>query len=54
MENHRQELKELMSKHECVGAEVRKMIGDMKTAFVAACAGSGVVVFQVAGVGGYS
>jgi hypothetical protein len=52
VENHRKELKELMSDHEYVGVEVRKMIGDVGTAFVVAGVGSGVVVVQAAGVGG--
>jgi hypothetical protein len=52
VENHRKELKELMSEHEYVGAEVRKTIRDVGTAFVVAGVGSGVVVVQVAGVGG--
>jgi hypothetical protein len=52
VENHRKELKELMSEHEYVGAEVRKTIGDVGTAFVVAGVGSGVVVVQAAGVGG--
>ena len=51
MENHRNELKELMGEHEYVGAEVRKTIGDVGTAFVVAGVGSGVVVVQAAGVG---
>jgi len=51
VENHRNELKELMGEHEYVGAEVRKTIGDVGTAFVVAGVGSGVVVVQAAGVG---
>ncbi|CAA7270692.1 unnamed protein product [Cyclocybe aegerita] len=49
VENHRKELKELMDEHEHVGAEVRKTIGDVATAFVVAGVGSGVVVLQAAG-----
>jgi len=52
-ENHRKELKELMSEHEYVGAEVRKTIGDVGTAFVVAGVGSGVVVLQAGGVGSF-
>jgi hypothetical protein len=51
VENHRKELTELMSEHEYVGAEVRKTIGDVGTAFVVAGVGSGVVVLQAGGVG---
>jgi len=36
VENHQNELKELMGEHEHVGAEVRKTIGDVGTAFVVA------------------
>ncbi|KAF8965970.1 Sodium/hydrogen exchanger family-domain-containing protein [Flammula alnicola] len=52
VESHRRELKELMNDHEHVGAEVRKTIGDVATAFVVAGVGSGVVVLQAAGAGG--
>ncbi|KAF9002926.1 Sodium/hydrogen exchanger family-domain-containing protein [Cyathus striatus] len=48
VENHRQELKALMDKHGAVGAEVRKTIGDVATAFVVSKCGSGVVVLQAA------
>ncbi|KAF8799460.1 hypothetical protein BYT27DRAFT_7201515 [Phlegmacium glaucopus] len=48
VENHRAELKMLMDAHGHVGAEVRKTIGDVATAFVVAGVGSGVVVVQAA------
>ncbi|KAF9525870.1 Sodium/hydrogen exchanger family-domain-containing protein [Crepidotus variabilis] len=51
VENHRMELKQLMDEHGHVGAEVRKTIGDVATAFVVAGVGSGVVVLQAAGPG---
>jgi len=51
VENHRNELKDLMNEHGQVGAEVRKTIGDVATAFVVAGVGSGVVVVQAAGAG---
>lgn len=53
VENHRKELNELMSEHEYVGAEVRKTIGDVGTAFVVAGVGSGIVVVQAAGIGNF-
>jgi len=53
VENHRKELKELMDDHGHVGAEVRKTIGDVATAFVVAGVGSGVVVLQAAGAGNF-
>jgi hypothetical protein len=51
VENHQQELRELMEEHGRVGAEVRKTVGDVATAFVVAGVGSGVVVLQAAGAG---
>ncbi|KAF9481959.1 hypothetical protein BDN70DRAFT_875579 [Pholiota conissans] len=51
VENHRDELRQLMTEHGAVGAEVRKTIGDVATAFVVAGVGSGVVVLQAAGPG---
>jgi hypothetical protein len=51
VENHRQELHELMQEHGQVGAEVRKTVGDVATAFVVAGVGSGIVVLQAAGAG---
>lgn len=51
VENHRVELRDLMLEHGAVGAEVRKTIGDVATAFVVAGVGSGVVVLQAAGHG---
>ncbi|KAF8177850.1 Sodium/hydrogen exchanger family-domain-containing protein [Pholiota molesta] len=51
VENHREELRELMKDHGAVGAEVRKTIGDVATGFVVAGIGSGVVVLQAAGAG---
>ncbi|KIM41122.1 hypothetical protein M413DRAFT_28188 [Hebeloma cylindrosporum] len=53
VENHRRELNELMSEHEYIGAEVRKTIGDVGTAFVVAGVGSGIVVVQAAGIGNF-
>ena len=50
VENHRAELKTLMDEHIHVGAEVRKTVGDVATAFVVAGVGSGVVVVQAAPV----
>ena len=50
VENHRAELKTLMDEHIHVGAEVRKTVGDVATAFVVAGVGSGVVVLQAAPV----
>lgn len=52
-ENHQKELKELMDEHGHVGAEVRKTIGDVGTAFVVAGVGSGIVVVQAPGVSLY-
>lgn len=40
-----------MNEHGQVGAEVRKTVGDVATAFVVAGVGSGVVVVQAAGAG---
>jgi hypothetical protein len=48
VENHRAELRTLMDEHSHVGAEVRKTVGDVATAFVVAGVGSGVVVVQAA------
>ena len=48
VENHRDELKTLMDEHGHVGAEVRKTVGDVATAFVVAGVGSGIVVVQAA------
>jgi hypothetical protein len=46
VENHRAELKALMDEHGHLGAEVRKTVGDVATAFMVAGVGSGVVVVQ--------
>ena len=48
VENHSVELQTLMDEHSHVGAEVRKTVGDVATAFVVAGVGSGVVVVQAA------
>lgn len=48
VENHRAELQTLMDEHGHVGAEVRKTVGDVATAFVVGGVGSGVVVVQAA------
>ncbi|TFK26876.1 hypothetical protein FA15DRAFT_251347 [Coprinopsis marcescibilis] len=45
-ESHRQELGELMQTYGDVGAEVRKAIGDVATAFCCAGVGAAVVVLQ--------
>jgi hypothetical protein len=50
VENHAQELKELMDEYGSVGSEVKKTIGDVATAFVVAGCGSGVVVLQAADI----
>lgn len=46
VENHTQELKELMKEHGSVGSEVKKTIGDVATAFVVSACGAGVIVVQ--------
>ena len=51
VENHRSELRDLMLENGAVGAEVRKTIGDVATAFVVAGVATGVVVLQAAGHG---
>ncbi|KAG6845065.1 hypothetical protein H0H87_001127 [Tephrocybe sp. NHM501043] len=51
VENHAKELKDLMSEYGSVGAEVKKTIGDVATAFVVAGCGEGVVVLQEANLG---
>ncbi len=48
VENHRSELRDLMLERGAVGAEVRKTIGDVATAFVVAGVGTGVAVLQAA------
>ena len=48
VENHRTELKTLMSEHGRLGAEVRKTVGDVASAFMVAGVGSGIVVVQAA------
>ncbi|KAF8887113.1 Sodium/hydrogen exchanger family-domain-containing protein [Infundibulicybe gibba] len=48
VENHRDELKDLMEEYGNVGAEVRKTIGDVAAAFVVAGCGSGILVLQAA------
>ena len=40
-----------MSEYECIGVEVGKTIGNVRTAFVIAGVGSGVMVLQAGGVG---
>ena len=46
MEDHERELREVMGEdgHEHVGNEVRKTIGDVASAFVAARRGAGIVL----------
>jgi hypothetical protein len=51
VENHRQELRELMQARGSMSDEVRKTVGDVATAFVVAGVGSGVVVLQAAEAG---
>ncbi|KAG6917304.1 hypothetical protein DXG01_003145 [Tephrocybe rancida] len=51
VENHAKELKVLMTDYGSVGAEVKKTIGDVATAFVVAGCGEGVVVLQEANPG---
>ena len=46
VEDHRQELKQLMEKEGQVGNEVRQTIGDVATAFMIAGRGAGIVVLQ--------
>lgn len=48
VENHQQELKELMEEHGSVGHEVKKTIGDVATAFVVSGCKASVVVVQAA------
>ena len=48
VEDHRAELRTLMDEHNHVGAEMRKTVGDVATAFVVAGVGSGIVVVQSA------
>jgi len=48
VENHGPELKTLMNEHGHIGAEVRKTVGDVATAFMVAGVGSSVVVVQAA------
>src|ERR1700722_4498430 len=48
VEDHHQELKELMEEHGHVGQEVRKTIGDVASSYVAAGRGAAVVVLQAA------
>ncbi|KAF7980666.1 hypothetical protein HWV62_37087 [Athelia sp. TMB] len=46
VENHRDELKELIEEHGSVGNEVKKTIGDVATAFVVSGCKAGLVVIQ--------
>ncbi|KAF7985947.1 hypothetical protein HWV62_43888 [Athelia sp. TMB] len=46
VENHREELKELIEEHGSVGNEVKKTIGDVATAFVVSGCKAGLVVVQ--------
>ncbi|KAJ7696562.1 Sodium/hydrogen exchanger family-domain-containing protein [Mycena rosella] len=48
VENHAEELKGLSEEYGSVGADVRKTMGDVASAFVVAGAGSGLVVVQAA------
>lgn len=48
VESHTGELKTLMDEHRTVGSDVKKTIGDVATAFVVACCGSGIITLQAA------
>lgn len=48
MENHLQELKELMEQHGGVSSDVKKTIGDVATALVVSSCSAGLVVVQAA------
>jgi hypothetical protein len=50
VENHQQELKELMEEHGSVSNEVQKTVGDVATAFVVSGCKAGIVVMQSANV----
>jgi hypothetical protein len=50
--DHRMELKEIMADRGSLGAEVRKTVGDVASAFVLSGVGSGVLVLQAAGFNG--
>jgi len=50
VENHQQELKELMEEHGSVSNEVQKTVGDVATAFVVSGCKAGIVVLQAANV----
>jgi len=50
VENHAEELKELIDEYGSVGSEVRKTMGDVASSFVVASAGSGLVVVQAADI----
>jgi len=46
VENHRDELKQLVEEHGSVGNEVKKTIGDVATALVVSGCKAGLVVIQ--------
>jgi hypothetical protein len=48
VEDHRQELKELMDDYGTVGSEVKKTIGDVATGFIASHCKAGIIVLQAA------
>jgi hypothetical protein len=50
VEDHSQELKELMNDHGHVGGEVKKTIGDVATAFVVSGFRAGIVAMQAANI----
>jgi hypothetical protein len=50
VDNHRQELKELMEEHRHVGNEVIKTVGDVASALLVAGCKAGIVVMQAANV----
>ena len=48
VQDHQRELKDVMDEYDQLGPEVRKALGDVASAFVAAGVGSGIVVLQAA------
>ncbi|KAJ2934165.1 hypothetical protein H1R20_g2904, partial [Candolleomyces eurysporus] len=53
VEDHRRELKDVMDEYGQLGPEVRKALGDVASAFVAADIASGIVVLQTAAGGSF-
>jgi len=50
VENHQQELKDLMEEYGNVGNEVKRTVGDVAAAFVVARCKAGIVVIQTANI----